>query len=135
MDIKESLFSAPSESQADREVFYSFLSTVCACAGQDVSGVRGEQLSVHSDPPHEQTEDASLLLSFIYHSCLPWQGPWDRDSVVLGTNQFQKQCLSVGQPELVVGVLSLPTALWRQSAVPGAAGSFPLLRAGPARQG
>lgn len=135
MDIKEPPFSAPSESQADREVFYSFLSTVCACAGQDVSGVRGEQLSVHSDPPHEQTEDASVLLSFIYHSCLPWRGPWDRDSVVVGTNQFQEQCLSVGQPELMVGVLSLPTALWRQSAVPGAAGSFPLLRAGPARQG
>lgn len=51
----------------------------------------------------------------------------------VGSNQFQKQCLCVGQPELIVGVLSLPPALWRQSGVPGAAVPFPLLRAGPAR--
>lgn len=49
--------------------------TVGACAGQDVSRVHGEQLSVCSDPPLEQTEDASVLLPFIYHSCCPWRGP------------------------------------------------------------
>lgn len=100
-----------------------------------MSGVRGEQLSVRSDSPHEQTEDASVLLPFIYHSCRPWRGPWERDTGVVGRKQFQEQCLYVGQPESIVGVLSLPTALWRQSGVPRAAVPFPLLRAGLARGG
>lgn len=54
---------------------------------------------------------------------------------MVGRRQFQKQCLYLGQPESIVGVLSLPTALWRQSGVPGAAVPFPLLRAGLVRGG
>lgn len=72
VDIKGLPFSTASESQADkRGVLFIPRGTVGACTGQDVSGVLGEQLSVHSDPPHEQTEDSSVLFSFIYHSCRP----------------------------------------------------------------
>lgn len=52
-----------------------------------------------------------------------------------GRNQVQKQCLCVGQPDFILGVLSLPSALWRQSGVPVAAVPLLLLRAGPAREG
>lgn len=55
--------------------------------------------------------------------------------MVVGRNHFQKQCLFVGQLEFILDVLNLPSALWRQFGVPGAAVPFPLLRAGPAREG
>lgn len=136
VDIKESPCSTPSESQADREVFYLFLGAqLVPVQGRMCPGCSESSCLCTLTPPREQTEDASVLLAFIYHSCCPWRGPWERDGVMVGRNQVQKQCLYVGQPEFILGVLSLPSALWRQSGVPGAAVPLSLLRAGPAREG
>jgi len=59
----------------------------------------GEQLSVRRDPPCRRRLHAAFLYLLSMPSLVKPRVWWERDVVVAGRNQLQKQSLYLAQPE------------------------------------